>query len=154
MSEPLTVGPKARALIKSFEGCRLKAYMPTPNDRPTIGYGATFNADGSPVRMGQVWTQAEADAAFDRTVDKFGRDVARLLIGVETLPREFGAMVALAYNIGVGAFGNSSVLRKHKAGDKAGAAAAFGMWNKQAGRVLAGLTRRRKAEADLYAGRA
>ena len=146
----MKVGPKAQALIRSFEGCRLKAYMPTPNDRPTIGYGATFHADGSPVRMGEVWTQAQADAAFDADINKYGAKVEALLGGCDTDAAQFGALTSLAYNIGLGALGNSTVLRKHKAGDWAGAAAAFGMWNKQAGKVLAGLTRRRKAEADLY----
>jgi len=146
----MKVGPKAQALIKSFEGCRLKAYMPTPNDRPTIGYGATFNPDGTPVRMGQVWTQAQANDAFDHDIQKYGAKVAALLGDDPTTPAQFGAMTSLAYNIGLGAFGNSTVLRKHREGKFAAAADAFLLWNKQAGKVLAGLTRRRKAERELY----
>ena len=146
----MRVGPKAQDLVKSFEGCKLKAYMPTPNDRPTIGYGATFHADGRAVKMGEVWTQAQADDAFDHDINQYGAKVEKLLGGCDTDAAQFGAMTSLAYNIGLGGFGNSTVLRKHKAGDWAGAAAAFGMWNKQAGKVLAGLTRRRKAEAELY----
>lgn len=146
----LRVGPRALALIKSFEGCRLRAYMPTPNDRPTIGWGATFHDDGSPVRMGETWTQEQADAAFDRDVQKYGAKVAAMIGTSPTTPAQFGAMVALGYNIGLGALGRSTVMRKHKSGDYAGAAAAFGAWNKQGGVVLAGLTRRRAAEAALY----
>ena len=146
----MKVGPKAQSLIKSFEGCRLKAYMPTPNDRPTIGYGATFNPDGSPVRMGQVWTQAQADDAFDHDIQQYGAKVEKLLDGCDTDAAQFGALVSLGYNIGLGALGNSTVLRRHKEGKFSAAAEAFGMWNKQAGKVLAGLTRRRNAEAELY----
>lgn len=146
----MQVGPRAQKLIKDFEGCRLNAYMPTPNDRPTIGYGATFNADGTPVRMGQVWTQAQADDAFDHDIQKYGAKVAALLGDDPATPAQFGAMTALAYNIGLGAFGNSTVLKRHRAKDYAGAADAFLMWNKQAGTVLPGLTRRRKAERALY----
>jgi GH24 family phage-related lysozyme (muramidase) len=124
--------------------------MPTPNDRPTIGYGATFNADGSPVRMGQVWTQAQADDAFDHDIQKYGDKVAALIGDDPTTPAQFGAMTALAYNIGLGAFGNSTVLRMHREGKFQAAADAFLMWSKQAGKVLAGLTRRRAAERALY----
>lgn len=59
-------------------------------------------------------------------------------------------LVSLAYNIGLSALARSTVLRLHRAGDYAGAAKAFAMWNKAGGRVLAGLTRRRAAEAELY----
>ena len=59
-------------------------------------------------------------------------------------------MVSLAYNIGMGNFSASTLLRKHKAGDHAGAAAQFAVWNKANKKVMAGLTRRRAAEAALY----
>lgn len=146
----MKVGPRALALIKSFEGVRLQAYLPTKNDRPTIGYGATFYADGQPVRMGDRCTQDQADALLDGHVQHFAHGVERLLGTAPTNAAQFGAMVALAFNIGIGAFGKSSVLRLHKLGKHALAADAFALWNKQAGRVLAGLTRRRAAEAALY----
>jgi GH24 family phage-related lysozyme (muramidase) len=142
--------PKAITLMHDFEGCRLKAYMPTPQDRPTIGWGMTFYPDGRAVRMGDTITQAQADADFETIVGRFAEQVDDHLGDAAATGTEFGAMVALAYNIGIAAFARSSVLRLHKAGDKAGAARAFGLWNKQAGRVLNGLTRRRAAEAALY----
>ena len=146
----MRVGPKAQDLVKSFEGCKLKAYMPTPNDRPTIGYGATFHADGRAVKMGEVWTQAQADDAFDHDIQKFGASVEKLLVGFDTDAAQFGAMVSFAYNLGANALGRSTLLARHKAGDWAGAAAQFLRWNKQGNTVLAGLVRRRKAEAELY----
>ena len=56
----MIVGPRARALIKSYEQCRLTAYLPTPNDVPTIGWGAT----GPDIVLGMTWTQAQCDARF------------------------------------------------------------------------------------------
>lgn len=146
------VHPRAIKLMHDFEGCRLEAYLPTPNDRPTIGWGMTFYPDGKAVKMGETITQAKADADFVLIVDKFAEKVRTLIGKSPTTRLQFGAMVCLAYNIGEGdkGFAGSTVLRKHKAGDFAGAAEAFGMWNKQAGKVLLGLTRRRAAEAALY----
>lgn len=142
----MQVGPRAQALIKSYEQCRLSAYLPTPNDVPTIGWGST----GADIHLGMTWTQAQCDGRFATDLARFASGVEAALGGAATLPREFGAMVSLAYNIGTGAFRSSSLCRKHCAGDKTGAAAQFVRWNKQAGRVLAGLTRRRAAEAALY----
>jgi lysozyme len=62
----------------------------------------------------------------------------------------FDAMVSLAFNVGIGAFLRSSVLRLHLAGDHRRAAEAFGLWNKAGGKILPGLVRRRTAEANLY----
>jgi lysozyme len=76
-----------------------------------------------------------------------------VLAAIENAPttdNQFSAMVSLAYNIGVGAFARSTVARKHNEGDHQAAAEAFALWNKAGGRVLAGLVRRRKEEADLY----
>ena len=145
-----TVGPRARDLIKSFEACRLKAYLPTPNDVPTIGFGAT----GPDVKLGLTWTQAQADARFDADLAKFAAKVSALIGDAPTTPAQFGALVSLGYNIGTGQGGlaTSTLLRLHKAGKYTEAAAEFGRWNKQAGKVLNGLTRRRAAETALYMG--
>lgn len=146
----MTPSPAGIALIRSFEGCRLVSYMPTPHDVPTIGWGQTHHADGSPVRMGETWTQDQADADLLRSVSIYAAKVASLLQGAPTTQHQFDAMTCFAYNIGVGALAGSTLLRLHKAGDYAGAAAQFARWNKQGGVALAGLTRRRTAEAALY----
>lgn len=148
----MKVGPRALALLHEFEGCRLHAYMPTQQDRPTIGWGMTFYPGGAAVEMGDAISQAQADADFDIIIQRFGAGVAKLIGDAATTPAQFGAMVALAYNIGMGGFAKSSVLRLHKAGEYAGAARAFGLWSKQAGETLPGLVRRRAAEAKLYRG--
>lgn len=133
-------------LIKQFEGCSLTAYLPTAHDVPTVGWGHTRG-----VQMGDVWTQQQADDALADDVTRVGQSVDNLLTGATT-QNQFDAMTSLAYNIGVPGFGTSTVLRDHNAGDYPGAAAAFLLWNKQAGIVLPGLVRRRQAESDLYQG--
>ena len=146
------IGADGIALIKSFESCarrrpdgRFEAYMPTPDDVPTIGWGST----GPDIRLGLVFTQDECDQRFARDIGQFCAKVAAMLTEPPR-PHQFDAMVSLAYNIGPTAFRGSSVLRRHNGRDFAGAAAAFHMWNKQKGKVLAGLVRRRNAEARLY----
>ena len=151
---PYTPSPSALALLGHFEGCRLLAYLPTPHDRPTIGWGSTQHADGRPVRLGERWSQAEANAHRDRDVAAFGASVAQLIGDAPTIQSQFDALVVLAYNIGVSGLAGSTLLRLHKAGDFAGAAAAFAAWRFQAGRPLPGLVRRRAAEAALYRGEA
>jgi lysozyme len=135
------------ALIKSFEQCRLAAYMPTPNDRPTIGWGTT----GPDIRMGMTWTQGQCDERFATDLGRFAASVSSA-ITAETLQHQFDAMVSLAYNIGLGAYKSSTLLRLHNAGDFDLADAQFAVWNKQAGKVLNGLVRRRAAEAEMYRG--
>lgn len=143
----MTPSPRIIAFIKGYEQCRLVSYMPTPNDRPTIGWGST----GPDIFMGMSWTQADCDERFAEDLGKFGDGVwARVRGEPRTNQNQFDAMVSLAYNIGLGGFAGSTVLRDHNAGNHAGAQAAFGMWVKQAGKVLAGLTKRRAAEAAIY----
>lgn len=145
------VGPKALALMHHFEDCKLVAYR-CPADIPTIGRGMTYYpADGRRVKMGDRITQLQADQMFEQLIAKdFAPGVARAIGNAPTSAAQFGAMVALAYNIGVNAFTGSSVARLHRAGDTAGAARAFALWNKAGGQVMAGLVRRRAAEAALY----
>jgi lysozyme len=149
------IGPKGLALIKSFEGCakklpdgRFTAY-PDPGsggDPWTIGWGST----GPGIHKGTIWTQAECDARLDADAQAFAAKVDRLLGDTPTTPGQFSAMTAFAYNVGIGNFGTSTLLKMHRAGNYAGAARQFGLWTRAAGRVLPGLVKRRAAEAALY----
>lgn len=136
-------------LMHSFESCELDAYK-DPGSKDglpiTIGWGST----GPDIRLGMRWTQEQCDARFAADLAKFSAKVDAMLGDSFTDQSMFDAMVSLAYNIGVGAFQKSTVLRKHKAGDHPGAAAAFSMWVKNDGKVMRGLVRRRAAEAALY----
>lgn len=150
----MTPSAKCIAFIQGFEQCRLTAYKPTPNDVWTIGWGST----GPDVRPGVVWTQAQADARFARDLADFAAGVTHELAGSPTTQGQFDALVSFAYNVGLDddadtlaeGLGDSTLLRKHKAGDYAGAALEFAKWNKQKGVVLNGLTRRRAGEAAMY----
>lgn len=135
-------------LIKSFEGCKLTAYPDpgTGGDPWTVGYGHT----GPDVHKGLVITQAQADALLAGDLKKFETGVAKL-VKVDLTENQRGALVSFAYNCGLGNLGSSTLLKKVNARDFIGAKAEFGKWNKAGGKVLAGLTRRRAAEATLFA---
>jgi lysozyme len=137
----------AKNLIKADEGLVLHAYADpaTGGDPWTIGYGHT----GPGVREMGIITMDQANALFEADITKFADDVDALLEG-DVTENQFGAMVSLAYNIGLGNFEKSSVLRFHNAGDYVTAANRFLLWNMAAGRVMAGLTRRRAEERTLY----
>lgn len=137
------IGAAGLALIKEFEGLRLSAYL-CPAGVPTIGYGST----GPHVRIGQRITEPEAEALLRKDLTRFEKAVDAKV--PNATQNQFDAMVALAFNIGEAGFGKSTVARMAAAGKHGPAADAFAMWNKAGGKVLPGLTRRRKAEADLY----
>lgn len=143
----MKMNDKGKALIRRFEGLRLEAYPdPATGAQPwTIGFGHTGN-----VKPGDVITAGEADRLLDADVARFEAVLNAMVAGVATSEDEFSAMVCLMFNIGPGKFATSTLLRRHKQGNKVGAANAFLMWNKGAGRVMAGLMRRREAERELY----
>ena len=134
-------------LIKEFEGLKLQAYQDIANIW-TIGHGHTKTA-----KSGMQITPDQAHELLMSDLKDAELGVERALTKPPT-PNQFAAMVALAYNIGVGAFKGSTVLREHNAGNHKAASKAFLMWNKATVNgqkvEVAGLTRRRQAEADLY----
>ena len=143
-------------LVQQFEGCAKKqpdgsfAAYPDPGtgaDPWTIGWGTT----GADVKQGITWTQKQCDDRLTADLTKFSAQVAKVLGSAPTNQHQFDALVDFAYNLGVGNLQSSTLLKKHKAGDYAGAAVEFAKWNKAAGRVLPGLVKRRAAEAALYA---
>lgn len=142
-------------LVQSFEGCEKKQANGTFNAYPdpgtggdpwTIGWGTT----GADVKKGVNWTQQQCDDRFTVDLTKFAQNVAKAIGGAATTQHQFDAMVSFAYNVGIGNLTKSTLLKLHKAGNYAGAANEFAKWNKAAGKVMKGLTRRRAAEAALY----
>lgn len=131
--------------VAAFEGCRLRAYQDVVGIW-TIGWGETVG-----VRPGMVWTQEKADIVLRRRVAQFFVAVLQRCPALHLeAPERQAACVSLAYNIGIGAFGASSVCRKTMAQDFAGAADSFLLWDKAGGRRIEGLVRRRKTERGLY----
>lgn len=146
-------------LIEKWEGYAKKlpdgsveAYPdPATGGKPwTIGIGSTSDESGRPIAKGDVWSRDRAIARFKSHLAEFGEAVEIALGGAATTPEQMAAMTSLAYNVGASAFAGSTLLRKHKAGDYAGAANEFPRWNRANGRVMQGLTNRRKDEAALY----
>ena len=137
-----------RKMIEGWEGLRLEAYPDpaTGGDPWTIGYGHT----GPDTAEGVVITQEQADALMAHDLARFEEGVAAELGDAPVTQGQFDAMVSLSYNIGLGNFRKSSVLRDHLAGNYQMAADAFLLWNKAAGREMDGLTRRREGEAQAY----
>lgn len=133
------------ALIKSFEGLSLKAYK-CPAGVWTIGYGHT----GPDVSEGETILETQAEVFLKSDLMRFEHGVEEMLDGVPASFNEFSAMVSLAFNIGLGNFKKSSVLRYHRQGKKTLAANAFLLWVKAGGKPLKGLIRRRTAERALY----
>ena len=135
----------AVAGLAAFEGYRQKAYIPVPGDVPTIAHGTTVYPDGKQVRIGDVTTPERALDYLRHDADKFAKAVKRCA-PVPMHQHEFDAFVSLTYNIGESAFCKSTLARKLKAGDYAGACQAILAWDKFKGQPLRGLTARRQAE--------
>lgn len=139
----------ALALIKRWEGCRLEAYPDpgTGGDPWTIGWGST----GEGIHKGVVWTQEQADRRLAADVGKFMAGV-QAAVGRSLTPNQLGALTSLAYNIGLGAFKNSTLLRLLHADDFKGASEQFLRWNRAGGKVMRGLSNRRADERDVFDG--
>jgi len=135
-------------LVKHYEGLQQQPYI-CPAGKPTIGYGHT----GPDVVFGITITEADADKLLREDLHYAER-------GVETYARvpltqgQFDALVSFAFNLGIGALRDSTLLKKVNAKDFDGAAAEFGKWVHGGGRVLPGLIKRRAAEAALFKGNA
>jgi len=144
----MAINETGLALIRGWEGCRLKAYK-DPVGILTIGYGHTSMAGPPEVRLGMTISQEEAERML-------ATDLVRYEAAVDTVitqpmnENERAAMISLCYNIGGSGFARSSVARYFNEGNKAKAAASFLMWVKAGGKTLPGLINRRNAEMDLF----
>ena len=132
----------AIGLVAAWEGRSLVAYV-DPVGIPTICDGYTHG-----VRLGDVATPERCDALTEQEVRKALAVVDRSV--PQVLPD--GVRVALAsfvYNVGPGAFGGSTLVRKLRAGDLAGACNQLPLWVYAGGKKLRGLERRREAERQI-----
>ena len=140
---------KGIPIIKRFEGLKLKAYF-CPAGLPTIGYGSTWYENGSKVKMGDVITIDRADRLLLFTVAEFEKQVDTLVTSAINA-NQLGALTSFAFNVGIGNFRKSTLLRLVNANQNNPAIRQeLAKWNKAGGQVLRGLVTRRQAEADLY----
>ena len=132
-------------LIKDFEGLRLGAYL-CPAGVPTIGYGHTKG-----VKMGQVITNEQADDYLIEDIAPLERHLNKL--GINFRQEQFDALVSWLFNLGVGNFKKSNLLKRIQAdvSDEA-IAAEFIKWIYAGKTPLAGLKKRRVAEANMFVG--
>lgn len=140
----------AEKLIAKFEGLRLKSYQDTGGIW-TIGYGSTKDPfTGVPVKEGQTISKATALSWLQKEIEQ--RQVAiRKLVKVPITANQLASLTSLAYNIGLGSFQRSTLLRLLNA--KApiqDVANQFLRWNKVNGQEVKGLTKRRELERDLF----
>ncbi|MBE9160138.1 lysozyme [Nodosilinea sp. LEGE 06152] len=146
-----TINAAGLEIVKGFEGLGLAAYPdPGTGGEPwTIGYGHTSAAGPPQVYKGLTITRAEAEEILKRDLAKYEKAVASAVTRTPTSD-QFSAMVSFTFNVGPGNFQTSTLLKKHNAGDFAGASEEFGRWVYAGGNVMPGLQRRRRAERALY----
>lgn len=144
---PTKISNDGIELIKISEGFRSRAYL-CPAGIPTIGFGS-IRYKGKPVDMRLNITEEQAEEQLKVDVEKTEAQV-RNLVKVDISQKQFDALVSFTYNIGAGAFKNSTLLRKLNNDDYEGAANEFKRWIRGGGRILGGLVTRRKAEEDLF----
>lgn len=141
-------------LIKSFEGLSLLAYKDpgSPDGLPiTIGFGTTMYDDGRKVKLGDVITKERAESLLQWEINNKAKSVDAFLKGINISQHGFDALTSFAYNCGVGNLQKSTLLRKVKANPQdPSIEAEFMRWNKAAGKIMNGLTKRRQKESDLY----
>ena len=135
---------KAIDLIKQFEGCVLTPYKDVGGVW-TVGYGTT----GAQVKQGVPWTQAQAEEALQKRVDAISSILTTTIVPIIT-QNQLDALTSLCYNIGQGAFRQSTCLRFMNQRQFAAAADQFLKWDHVNGVVVPGLLNRRQAERALF----
>jgi len=140
----------AAALCKQFEGFRSKPYL-CPAGIPTIGYGSTYYADGRKVTLSdEPISEAIAEALLLHELQfTYLPGVLRNCPILLTDERKCNAVVDFCYNLGIGRLQTSTLKRKINEQNWEAAKEQLLLWNKGGGKVLAGLDKRRKAEAML-----
>jgi len=150
-------------MMHEFEGLSLVPYL-CPAALPTIGYGhlilpSEFDRYGV-FKVGTKFRLRDPQAhriTLDQAEAIFAKDLHRFVVGIRQLsprplhPYQFGALVSFAYNLGLGAYRSSTLRKRVNSGDDADVPNQFRRWVFAGGRKLAGLVRRREAEAALYA---
>lgn len=140
----LSPSPWLYTAIKNFELFRPTAYRPTSRDVWTIAWGHTLGVkegDVCDMAQGELWLQDDVRPAA-QAVNQH--------VTVALTQNQFDALVDFAFNCGVGAFEESTLLRLLNDGSYSGASNEFLRWDRQAGQILSGLLTRRTAEQARF----
>lgn len=137
---------EGKLFIKDFEKLKLTAYD-DGYGYWTIGWGHTTK-----VRPGHVIDEERAEVLFEQDLN-IAEDAVNDFVDVGLEQHQFDALVSFVFNVGAGAFRNSTLLRLLNGGGcLRGVEHQFQRWNKVSGKVSNGLTRRRAAEQKMFEG--
>lgn len=134
--------PALLALIRRFEGLRLRAYL-CPAHVVTIGYGST----GADIKPGMTWTREQAEQRMAQDAAVFERGTLALCPSLRG--DRLAAIADFSYNLGLTRLKQSTLRRRLNAGDLDGARAELAKWVRGGGRILPGLVIRRATESAL-----
>ena len=140
------ISDEGMMLIKKFEGCELEAYQDAVGVW-TIGYGHIKD-----VKEGDKWTQEKAEYMLEEELKEYCGYVEEV-VRVPLNQCQFDALVSWTYNLGPTNLNSSTMIKVLNAGNYEEVPHQIKRWNKAGGKVLAGLTRRREAEALLFEGK-
>jgi lysozyme len=152
----MKLGARGEELIKSYETLRLVAYLPTPDDIPTIGWGHTRGVklgDTCTIEQAQKWFEDDTASAVNSVnrVIAFSPHMSGSTSALKLTQSAFDALVSLVFNVGASCISASSTIgRALRRGDLFGAWAGFALWRKQGKKDLQGLARRRAKEMMLF----
>jgi lysozyme len=138
---------RAFELVKEFEGFRDKAYLCSAGV-PTIGYGFT-RVNGKAVEIGDTMDIVKATGMLYLELEKIAKQIEEL-VTVQLNPRQLGSLTSFAFNVGLNAFKESTLLKRLNRKDYEKVESEWKRWNKIDGKPSAGLDRRRKAELELF----
>jgi len=148
MNETLRTSAKGRAAITSREGNILKAYR-DGGGVLTIGVGHTSAAGPPTVTAGMTISAAQSDNILADDLRSVEKSIYKL-VKVALSQNQFDALVSFVFNVGAGAFGKSTLLKKLNSGDTSGAADQFLLWDRDNGKVVTGIANRRKSERAQF----
>ena len=143
MSDKVKISQDGLKLIKKFEGCELKSYQDSVGVW-TIGYGHTKG-----VEEGQEISQDEAEEMLASELDEY-EGYINDMVECDLEQHQFDALVAWVYNLGPTNLRSSTMLKRLNANDLEDVPNQIKRWDKAGGKVLAGLVRRREAEALMF----
>ena len=129
----LSISAVAFISLVSNEGYVERAMVPTKGDRPTVGFGSTFNADGTPVKMGDKTTPVRALVLAQEHLSKEEALFRASLAGASLSQVEYDVYIDFVYQYGSTNWMGSSMRRHVLAGDYAAACDSLLMWKRAAG---------------------
>lgn len=136
--------------MEHFEGYRAEPYL-CPAKIPTIGYGTTHYSNGKKVTLqDEPITKERALEILKYQANRVYGSAVNIYVQVPITQNQFDALVSFAYNLGIGAFRTSTLLKRVNQQQYEKAAKEFHKWVYSDGKKLKGLVKRRKAEADLF----